>query len=461
MGRRFNSFKASQHSSLMKISTLVILSAVESGRPADFVLDPAFNRNRPIRHPLAPTDYPGLETLFPDYVRHDPALFSMVNRKLFRNHKGQRGFNPINNKHRAIADDFFCTQDSMFLIHQTSNYTAFNTVNHTDFSFADASCNHDSGNFAWFAVGADASLDWADSEDFTTNIGEGSGSSSIVSANCADDNTCGGIEYIAAIFPLDSCGTTAEMGVNDDGDDVVVFKNKIRNGAYSSTMGGQATHGGIATDAVVDFNVQCSYLATYESNSLEMEAEQAALADNVNKDAGDMLKVKVEFLNKLTRSHSQTKGGFNPLGNNGGPLAVNTITDGEGNTFEAADEDNHNVQVGETAYARVYLEKPNDQIMIQVDKCSLINYDEQELRPNNSTLSYDFITANCGDPFTSAKVISEPDGAKGQTLISFTMFEFVDDSLKLHKVQNNYLECKVSICIRGKTCPGACTTTAD
>ena len=100
----------------------------------------------------------------------------------------------------------------MFLIHQTSNYTAFNTVNHTDFSFADASCNHESGNFAWFAVGADASLDWNDSGDFNNNIAEGSASSSIVSANCADDDTCGGIEYIAAIFPLDSCGTTAEMG---------------------------------------------------------------------------------------------------------------------------------------------------------------------------------------------------------------------------------------------------------
>ena len=205
----------------MKISTLVILSAVEAGRPADFVLDPAFNRNRPIRHPQSPSDYPGLETLFPSYVRHDPALFNMVNKKLFTNSQGQRGFTPVNNKHRAIADDFFCTQDSMFLIHQTSNYTAFNTVNHTDFSFADAACNHESGNFAWFAVGADDALEWSNGDDFTSNVG---GSASVVSSDCADDDTCGGIEYIAAIFPLDGCGTEAEMGKNDNGDDVVIFK---------------------------------------------------------------------------------------------------------------------------------------------------------------------------------------------------------------------------------------------
>lgn len=209
----------------MKISTLVILSAVEAGRPADFVLDPAFNRNRPIRHPQSPSDYPGLETLFPDFVRHDPALFNMVNKKLFTNSRGQRGFSPVNNKHRAIADDFFCTQDSMFLIHQTSNYTAFNTVNHTDFSFADATCNHESGNFAWFAVGANDALEWSSGDDFTANVG---GTASVVSPNCADDDTCGGIEYIAAIFPLDGCGTEAEMGQNDNGDDVVIFKVNLK-----------------------------------------------------------------------------------------------------------------------------------------------------------------------------------------------------------------------------------------
>ena len=209
----------------MKISTLVILSAVEAGRPADFVLDPAFNRNRPIRNPQSPASIPGLETLFPNYVRHDPALFNMVNKKLFTNSKGQRGFSPISKK-RAINDDFFCTQDSMFLIHQTSNYTAFNTVNFADFAFEDPACNHASGNFAWFAVGADQALQWDGASDFTSNI---AGNDSVISPNCADDDTCGGIEYIAAVFPLDGCGTTAEMGTNDAGEDVVIFKVVLVN----------------------------------------------------------------------------------------------------------------------------------------------------------------------------------------------------------------------------------------
>lgn len=445
----------------MKISTLVILSAVEAGRPADFVLDPAFNRNRPIRHPQSPADLPGLETLFPDFVRHDPALFNMVNKKLFTNSKGQRGFSPVNNKHRAIADDFFCTQDSMFLIHQTSNYTAFNTVNHTDFSFADSTCNHASGNFAWFAVGADSALEWSGAETFTSNI---AGTDSVVSANCADDDTCGGIEYIAAIFPLDGCGTTAEMGTNDAGDDVVIFKNKIKNGAYNSQQGGQDTHNGIALDAVVDFTVQCSYLATYESNSLEMEAEQSALADKINENAGDIFNVQVEFMNMIASAAdagTTTRGGFNPLTGSGGQVTSVTLTDGQGNTFASAAETGHSVQVGDTAYARIYLEKPNDLIKIQVNACRLKNVagnQPQDADGNpTSPLEYEFITANCGDPFTSAKVISEPDGAEGQTLISFTMFEFVDSRLEAFAVQNNFLECDVSICLRDQPCPGACS----
>jgi len=442
----------------MKISTLVILSAVEAGRPADFVLDPAFNRNRPIRHPQSPSDYPGLETLFPSYVRHDPALFNMVNKKLFTNSQGQRGFTPVNNKHRAIADDFFCTQDSMFLIHQTSNYTAFNTVNHTDFSFADAACNHESGNFAWFAVGADDALEWSNGDDFTSNVG---GSASVVSSDCADDDTCGGIEYIAAIFPLDGCGTEAEMGKNDNGDDVVIFKNKIRNGAYSSAQGGQDTHGGIALDAVVDFTVQCSYLATYESNSLEMEAEQSALADKVNENAGDIFNVQVEFMNLVQAAETTERGGFNPMTGDGQVTSV-SLTDNDGSTFVSAAETGHSVQVGDTAYARIYLEKPNDLIKIQVNACRLKNVAgnqpvDADGKPT-SPLEYEFITANCGDPFTSAKVVSEPGGAEGQTLISFTMFEFVDERLEAYSVQNNFLECDVSICLRDQPCPGACNS---
>merc|ERR1711920_1081614 len=150
--------------------------------------------------------------------------------------------------------------------------------------------------------------------------------------------------------PLDGCGTEAEMGKNDNGDDVVIFKNKIRNGAYSSTQGGQDTHGGIALDAVVDFTVQCSYLATYESNSLEMEAEQSALADKVNENAGDIFNVEVEFMNLVAAAETAERGGFNPNTGTGQVTSV-TLTDTEGNTFASAAATGHSVQVGDTAYA--------------------------------------------------------------------------------------------------------------
>lgn len=436
----------------MKISSLVILSEVAVESNAKFrtledptsMLDPAFVKERPIRHPKTPADYPGLESLLKGQARHDPKMFKMVNKKLFTNSKGKRGFNPRPDpRNRAIADDFFCSQDSMFLIHQTSNYTAFNTVNFTDFSFADSSCNHESGHFAWFAVGADEALDWGTPEDNTANMGD---DTSVVSADCADDNTCDGIEYIAAIFPLDGCGTTAEMDVNANGDDVVVFKNKIRNGAYSATQGGQDTHNGIALDAVVDFTVQCTYLATYESNSLEMEAEQAALADDIHNNVGDIFEIKVEFLEMQAPGFVVTD---------------DTVTDGLGNGFLPAPS-NHSVTVGDTAYARIYLESINELIKIQVNACRLKNPAGQQPAdadgiPTNP-LEYEFISANCGDPFTSAKLIPEPDDKKGMTLISFTMFEFVDERVENFEVQNNFLECDVSICLRDQECPGACST---
>ena len=186
----------------MKIAPLVIVAV--SG------IDPAFNRNRPIRHPQSPSDYPGLETLFPSYVRRDPALFNIVNKKLFTNSKGKQRFNPIGDKQRAIVDDFICTQNSMFLIHKTSDYNAFNTIDFADFALNDANCNVDSANIAWFSVDA-ADLNWSADADWTENAGS---ATSVAQT----------IEYVAAIIPLDSCGTTAELGTNDAGEDVVIFK---------------------------------------------------------------------------------------------------------------------------------------------------------------------------------------------------------------------------------------------
>ena len=239
------------------------------------------------------------------------------------------------------------------------------------------------------------------------------------------------------------------------------LQNKIRNGAYSSAQGGQDTHGGIALDAVVDFTVQCSYLATYESNSLEMEAEQSALADKVNENAGDIFNVQVEFMNLVQAAETTERGGFNPMTGDGQVTSV-SLTDNDGSTFVSAAETGHSVQVGDTAYARIYLEKPNDLIKIQVNACRLKNVAgnqpvDADGKPT-SPLEYEFITANCGDPFTSAKVVSEPGGAEGQTLISFTMFEFVDERLETYSVQNNFLECDVSICLRDQPCPGACNS---
>jgi len=397
----------------MKIAPLVIVAV--SG------LDPAFNKQRPIHHPVQADALPGLESLFPNHVRRDPALFNMINRKLFTDAQGKRRFNPIgDDKQRAIVDDFICTQNSMFLIHKTSDYDAFNTIDYTDFALNDANCNVDSANLAWFSVDA-ANLNWSADSDWTDNSGSAT----------SDAST---IEYVAAIIPLDSCGTTAELGTNDAGEDVVIFKNKIRNGAYStidSINGDNPTHNGITTDAVVDFQVQCSYMASYEMNS-EHQTEVAMLRDELDTDAGDIFEFELDFL-------TPAPGKINPM-----TLQV------DGVTMEKVLGD-HAVQVGETAYAAITLKTPNDLIQMQVDGCRMKN-------PNGAAgmLSYDFITANCPDPFTSAKLINEPQSKNGVAVVSYTMFEFVDSNLEAFSVQNNYLECDVKICLRDQPCPGTC-----
>ena len=188
----------------MKIASLVIMAV--SGE----VMDPAFNKLRPIHYPVAADSLPGLESLFPGQMRRDPALFSAINKKLFRDSKGNRRFNPVDGNQRAMVDNFICTQNSMFLIHQTTQYEAFNTVDYTDFALNDANCNIDSANLAWFSVNAE-NLSWSADSDWTGNSGNATSNTST-------------IEYVAAIIPLDSCGTTAEMGQNDNGEDVVIFK---------------------------------------------------------------------------------------------------------------------------------------------------------------------------------------------------------------------------------------------
>jgi len=462
----------------MKISTLVILSdiAVEGSSRASKLaaLDPAFNRMRPKFHARSPSAYPDLASLFPNQVRHDPALFQMVDAKLFTDPKGRRRFHPLNKKRVALEDEFFCTQDSMFLIHKTSQYDAFSTLDYTDFAMNSADCNADNGYFAWFAV--DTSFEdhgnstdpWINGGGLNANDHNTVGTDGAliaadnqpVTAEDADGNTIvvqeSAIEYIAAIFPLDGCGTTAEMHVeqNNAGMDknFVLFKNRIRNGKFSSVQstGGPnaGLHNGIVMDAAVDFSVQCKYRAEYKEVGMQIDAKQSALADQIENDANVALTISVDFLNKVN-----TRGGMD-FQSTLDPMNV------DGDEFVVAGP-GHSVKVGETAYAKIKLDKPNDLIKIQVDACRLTHQGGSGER-----LAYDFIGGdsnknNCPDPYTSAKLIQAPNGDPNEAFISFTMFEFVDEDLNNMAVQNNELECDITICLREGDCPNSCESDTD
>lgn len=461
----------------MKISTLVILSdiAVEGSSRASKLasLDPSYNRMRPKFHPKGPAAYPDLASLFPNQIRHDPALFQMVDKKLFVDPRGRRRFHPLDKKRRAIEDEFFCTQDSMFLIHKTSDYEAFSTLDFTDFAMNSADCNVDNGYFAWFAVdtafdghnnqtdpwinggvpnadehnviGTDGQLDPVDDGPVT---GINANGETILVAETT-------IEYIAAIFPLDGCGTTAEMHTeqNNAGLDknFVLFKNRIRNGKFSSVQSSSGPnaglHNGIVMDAAVDFSVECKYRAEYKEVGMQIDAKQSALADQVENDSNVALTISVDFLNKVTRGGMDFASTLDPMSVDGDDFVVA----GPG----------HSVKVGETAYAKIKLDKPNDLIKIQVDACRLTHTGGLGER-----LAYDFIGGdsnknNCPDPYTSAKLIQAPNGDPNEAFISFTMFEFVDEDLNNMAVQNNELECDITICLRDQPCPNSCDSETD
>jgi len=235
----------------MKISQWALPAASIGSR-----LDKNWNKNRPLYNASPARSYTDLSTLFPHQMRRDPALFQRAEARYFPEIDGKRQFNPVKN-HRAIESDFFCTQESMFLIHKTSDYKAFNTIDFSDFALNDKSCSVASQNLAWFAADA-TDMTWSNSTDgqnWSDNL-----------AGQVDPLTGTAVEYVAAIIPLDGCGTTAEMGVNDAGEDIVIFKNKIRNGAFSvisqpndpaadPAAVNAGNHNGITIDAVVDFDV--------------------------------------------------------------------------------------------------------------------------------------------------------------------------------------------------------------
>merc|ERR1711953_542763 len=408
---------------IMKIPALAIPAFVA----ADERFDPNWNRNRPLLSPQRASSIPSLASLFPTQQRRDPALFSRMGNLYFAGDAGNRRFNPVKDI-RTVTEDFMCTKESMFLIHQTNQYDAFHTMNFTDFALEDTSCDVNSNHLAWFAV---PNVDFTDHGD--GNLFNGTDALDCKVDNCKDV----AVEYVAAIIPLDSCGTTAEMSTDANGDDIILFKNRVRNGAFN-TDHSQASNNGITKDSVVSFDAICSYKASYtmDSNALSFETDQAALADELSLNAGGIFDFDLEFM----------------IEDPAGTLTV------EGKTYSAVTGD-HSVKVGETAFASIKLQQPIDLIQVQVDACRLKN--TGGATPDE--LSYDFIGGstsgnNCEDPFTSAKLVNMPNGENGSAFFSWTMFEFIDSALEVNTVQNNFLECDVTICLAGQDCPNKCPT---
>lgn len=400
---------------------------------ADAKYDPAHNPLRPKWSPKTATEIPDLSALFPNQVRRDPELFSRVNKELFASYGSKRGWAPASrNKNGGIDTEprFFCTQDSMFLIQRTTEFEAFNTIDHSDFALNDPNCNVASNNMAWFAVNAPTISTWEGQTEFEEQI---QGANGIV---CNPGDNCDTIEYVAAIIPLDGCGSTAEMEqhinpATNKTEDYVVFKNRVRNGAYS-TIHQQDTHNGITLDSAVDFTVQCMYLATYELAQSSIEAQAAGLHDKQSQNADEQLKVELNFME--TRAAAD----------------VDTV-EVEGNIYGPV-TGLHSVQVGETAVALVNLDRPNNLITMQVTRCAL-----QNQVTTTRTLEFPFIDNMCPVAYTNTRLIDEPGGRNSSALVTFTMFEFVDPELETVSVQKNYLKCNVRICLRETGCPEECT----
>lgn len=346
-------------------------------------LDPAYNADRPKLHPQPASNFPSIKTLLPQRVKYDPELYDRVDEKYFHDGRMSR-FRTADEVTPGVTFD--CGDASMVLIVDTSQYDGLNTVLESDFSLMDTACTADAGYIKWESV-----------------VGE-------------DGNA---VEFLVVDIPLDACGTTAEYDAENE---MVLFSNAVRNGAFSIESSDAGLHEGITIDSIVDFAVTCKYTATYDVAPISTSAEHTSLEKAINDHGNHKFALAIEFKELIA--------GTDPV------------------EFQDFEGDAQYI-VGDPAHFVVQMEHPNSHLYVQVEKCSMISGMSVQAE-EDPALSYTIVEDQCGDPFTNAKVID--NYADGTSLISFTMFEFVAD-IETTVSQDNIMNCEVKLCLVSEPCP--------
>jgi len=217
------------------------------------------------------------------------------------------------------------------------------------------------------------------------------------------------VELLVVDIPLDSCGTTARF---DEDTKQIIFENKVINGAFSVMQNGQDTHGGITNQAIIDYAVECKYNAVYTDASISNSAEHATLKDAIKNQDADSFSMFLSYQQMV----------------NGGMVEFPDAT----------------YTVGDPAMFTVGMVHPNKMINVYVESCTM--------QSGTTESEYPIVEQHCPDVFTNTKL--EDQYTNGTSLLSFTMFEFVDamgDGVE----QDNNMVCNLVLCLATDT-PESC-----
>lgn len=253
------------------------------------------------------------------------------------------------------------------------------------------------------------------------------------------DPTCGAAsshvvtigDQVFAFAPLDSCGTSAEYG---DDNVTIHFTNTLSNADLTAQLANPANTINIYSN--VELSMTCVYSMNYE-----LTADPATSSTELNNNAtqSNSFSMLMDFHNVNTTAWTTD----------------DRVTD-MANLIDFNPLDGY--KVGKLAYFTIEMEHPNDFTVLGVQNCTM--------HAASGGASYQFVEDGAGNIWTSTCV--QDNLQLGVSLVSFTMFEFVQQAAPA--TQTNTLKCTAVVCLKsdcydnaGVYAPNAncCITTAD
>jgi len=213
---------------------------------------------------------------------------------------------------------------------------------------------------------------------------------------------------VFAFSPLDSCGTVAEYGAGD----TIHFTNTLSNSDLTAQLSNPANTINIYSN--VELNMTCVYSMNYELTA-DPATSSTELTNNATQ--SNSFSMLMDFHNVNTTSHTT-----------------------DARVVDMSDLIDYNpldgYKVGKLAYFTVEMEHPNDFTVLGVQNCTM--------HAATGGAQYQFVDNGEGNIWTSTCVMDNIE--LGVSLVSFTMFEFVQPAAPA--TQTNTLKCTAVVCLK-------------